>query len=126
MMNHDGLQKHLLELETRLANPKVRKSPQELDRLLADSFVEFGSFGKIYDKQAIKEELGAEQEIRIAMSDFRIRALSSQIVLATYSAEVREIKNSVESHFISLRSSIWQLLDGEWQMVFHQGTMVAE
>ena len=126
MINDHELKKHLFDLETKLTNPKVRKSPQELDKLLADSFVEFGSSGKIYDKQKIKEELGAEQEIQIAISDFRIKVLSSQIVLVTYLAEIEEKKNSTESHFMSMRSSIWQLLDRKWQMVFHQGTLVAE
>jgi hypothetical protein len=126
MINDDELKKHLFDLETKMANPKVRKSPQELDQLLADSFVEFGSSGKIYDIQKIKEELGAEQEIHIAISDFKIKVLSSQIVLVTYLADVKEKINSTESHFVSLRSSIWQLVDGKWQIVFHQGTKIAE
>ena len=126
MINCDELKKHLFNLETKLANSTIRKSPQELEELLDDNFVEFGSSGKIYDKQKIKEELGAEQEIQIAISDFKIKVLSTQIVLVTYLAEVSEKIDSTESHFISMRSSIWQLLDGEWQMVFHQGTMVAE
>ena len=126
MINCDELKKHLFNLETKLANSTIRKSPQELEELLDDNFVEFGSSGKIYDKQKIKEELGAEQEIQIAISDFKIKVLSTQIVLVTYLAEVSEKIDSTESHFISMRSSIWQLLDGKWRMVFHQGTMVLE
>lgn len=26
----------------------------------------------------------------------------------------------------TLRSSIWKLVDGQWQMFFHRGTIVAE
>jgi hypothetical protein len=35
----------------------------------------------------------------------------------------KEIVNSSEK-IISLRSSIWKLNNGKWQIVFHQGTKI--
>ena len=43
----------LRELEERLLQPDVRRSPRAVADLLADEFVEFGSAGRIFDKPQI-------------------------------------------------------------------------
>ena len=101
------------DLEERLLLPSVRASPDEVTALLADEFVEFGSSGRIYDKQQIIRLLQEEQgEAQCTLVDFSARRLAANIVLVTYRV--------VESR--TVRSSIWCLEDGRWRMVFHQGT----
>jgi glyoxylase I family protein len=51
------------------------------------------------------------------MGDFRSKRLAPGVALVTYSIR-REDSQPVHT----LRSSIWQLRDGRWQLVFHQGT----
>jgi hypothetical protein len=46
--------------------------------------------------------------------------LAPGVVLVTYNA-VRQ-DESEEQLAYSLRSSIWRLSEGRWQMIFHQGT----
>jgi hypothetical protein len=90
-----------------------RASPDEVTTLLADEFIEFGSSGRIYDKQQIIRLLQQEQgEALCTLVDFAARRLAANIVLVTYRV--------VESR--TIRSSIWRLEDGRWRMVFHQGT----
>jgi len=102
----------LRDLEERLLLPSVRASP-EVATLLADEFVEFGSSGKIYDKQQIILLLQQEQgRTRTTLADFSARRLAADVVLVTYRV--------VESR--TIRSSIWRSVDGRWRMVFHQGT----
>jgi hypothetical protein len=82
---------------------------------LANDFFEFGSSGKVLykDDDIADDGIGI---VKMKLSDFEIRPLSDDIVLATYLI-LNEISNQ---H--SIRSSIWKLNEGVWKMVFHQGT----
>lgn len=114
--NQSGLKKHLRELEQRLLEPETRTSPAELDNLLADAFFEFGSSGNVWYKN---DSVGGEglSVRKMTLSDFEIHPLAEDIVLATYRVkDETRIQNT-------LRSSIWKLIDGRWQMFFHQGTI---
>ena len=105
----------LRDLEERLLHPSVRASPDEVARLLADEFIEFGSSGRIYDKQQIIRLLQEEQgEAQLTLAEFSARGLSADTVLVTYRV--------VESR--TMRSSIWSFQEGRWRMVFHQGTKI--
>jgi hypothetical protein len=121
MNAEESLEQQLYRLEKRLCQPEIRRSPDEVVKLLADDFVESGSSGRVYDKQSIIEELANEPGLQITMSDFKVVSLGPGIALATYRATVTEI-GDVASH--SYRSSIWKLIEGKWLMVFHQGTPV--
>ncbi len=120
----DSLRQNLLDLENRLLNPEIRKSATELNRLLADEFIEFGSSGRSYNKRAIIAQLADETPSEFTISDFNGMLLSSDIVLVTYRAARKA--GPGESPIISLRSSIWRHSKGTWQMLFHQGTKAAE
>ena len=119
MESEDAIQRHLITLETRLFEPEVRHSTSEAAKLLADDFVEFGSGGEKYDKQAIIDALAEEPPVKIAMSDFEMKLLSPDVALVTYRASIIRDNQPVRE---SLRCSIWKMMNGEWKMVFHQGT----
>ena len=105
----------LRDLEERLLHPSVRASPEEVARLLADEFIEFGSSGRIYDKQQTIRLLQEEEgEAQLTLAEFSARRLSADTVLVTYRV--------VESR--TMRSSIWCFQEGRWRMVFHQGTKI--
>ena len=106
----------LYQLELSLLKPEIRRSPEILDKLLAEEFIEFGSSGKIYNKQIIIETLPLAEPINGAIENFNVTELSEDVMLTTY----RAIIDGVES----LRSSIWKNNGQEWQMVFHQGTLI--
>ena len=52
-----SLEERILALERKLLDPDVRASSQELDRLIADDFVEFGSSGRIWNKRDVLSAL---------------------------------------------------------------------
>ena len=106
-------------LEERLLQTSVQGSEQEISKLLADEFIECGSSGRIFDKKRIIESLQSEGLVEIFLSDFEAKSLASGVILATYRA-VKHESDGRRSY--SLRSSIWKLIDGRWQMIFHQGT----
>lgn len=103
----------LIALEKRLHEPEIRKSPQEVGRLLADSFVEIGSSGRFYTRSDIIDELASEEGYRVDAADFAATQLSPAVFSVTY-----KTRNTV-------RESIWLDTEDGWKMVFHRGTRVS-
>jgi hypothetical protein len=99
-------------LEQSLLDSSVRQCSEQLNKLITDDFLEFGSSGQVYNKQ---DCLKPDDNLRkFSVSDFSIKELSKDVMLATY--------KTTEDGVISLRSSIWKIYGDEWQMIFHQGT----
>ena len=114
-----GLSQHLRELEESLLLPDVRKSSRLVD-LLADDFVEFGSSGRTYTKADLVEALQAESPVTQSTAEFRVSLIAPSVALLTY----RIHRHSVPPVH-TMRSSIWRLHEGQWQMAFHQATLTA-
>ena len=112
----------LRSLEEELLKPEVRHSPDRVGNLLSDDFIEFGSSGGVFNKRqvikALEQEGPPDPTIRLSLVDFIARRLASDVILVTYRIN-QEGGTRPESR---LRSSIWKLTEGRWQMVFHQGT----
>ncbi len=109
-------------LETSLLRPETRASTKDLDRFLADGFMEFGSSGRVYKKSDILKRLPGSAAVstdEFTVTDFEVRELAEGVMLATYSARRSQPGSKP---MISLRSSIWKLTDCAWRMIFHQGT----
>lgn len=120
-MNADAtLEDHIRTLEERLLRPEVRASSEELGRLLAEDFFEFGSSGQVFTKQDVIGALKDESERHFTIEAFRAQTLGPGVVLATYRA-IRCVRPRGEPAY-SLRSSIWRFEEGGWRLVFHQGT----
>ncbi|MEK4699876.1 DUF4440 domain-containing protein [Solibacillus sp. FSL R7-0668] len=105
MMLSSTLKEQLLQLEKKLLEPEIRLSKDELSNLLADSFFEFGSSGKVLYKDENIGEMSLSI-VQMKLSDFEIHPMSEEIVLTTY-----RIYNEMKNEH-SLRSSIWKLIDG--------------
>ena len=106
-----NLEAQIRELEARLLLPEVRASAEALDALISRDFVELGSSGAVYDRQTVVAAILAEPRPRVpTLTEFKVRALTADVVLATYRTSG------------SVRSSIWRLENDGWRIVFHQGT----
>ena len=114
----------LRKLEEDLLQPEIRKDREAVAALLADDFCEFGSSGKVFSKPEIIQALQTEESLQISIADFRVQSLTSGIALVTYRAvEQGEAGREIRT---SLRSSVWVMRDEEWQMLFHQGTIIPD
>jgi hypothetical protein len=113
-------------LETSLHRPEIRASRQVVSDLIADDFIEFGKSGRVYNKQITVEALAGETTQASAslpyVSDFSVRSLSYCVVLVTYKSARPSADG--QNNDETLRSSIWKLMAGRWQMILHQGTPV--
>lgn len=119
-----SLTEELLELEKKLLDPESRSTPEKLAPLLADDFIEFGSGGHAYDKKRVLFLLRRLAPAEISIEEFRVINICDSAVLVTYRACTESTRTSAARY--SLRSSLWVLRDGSWQIVFHQGTNVPE
>ena len=108
------MKQNIHQLELSLLSPSVRHSIEQLNQLIADNFIEFGSSGNVYNKNDLLEGLPLEKTKHYTVEDFRTMELSEHVVLVTYKVVINDR--------YSLRSSIWKLNGDVWQMVFHQGT----
>ena len=83
------------------------------------SLLSVGALAAFLIKSGSSMSLQSEGLVEIFLSDFEAKSLASGVILATYRA-VKHESDGRRSY--SLRSSIWKLIDGRWQMIFHQGT----
>ncbi|MDH6230281.1 hypothetical protein M2281_000853 [Mesorhizobium soli] len=93
-------------LEMELFKQSVRGSPEAVDKLLAEGFVEFGRSGGVHHKADLIRSLAAEDpknSQKLIASDFELTSLAEDVVLLTYRS-VRKGEDGKELH--SLRSSI--------------------
>jgi hypothetical protein len=123
-MNSQLVADELLALELRLLEPGVRASRDEIASMLADHFVEFGSSGRIYDKQGVILALEQDPSMSAHITDFKTIDLAPDTVLGTYRL-VREASGQ-KPQVQSLRASVWQRINGRWQLVFHQATPLTD
>jgi hypothetical protein len=108
----------VVERELLLLEPDVRRDAERVRALLSPDFVEFGSSGRVWDRDSVPAATADAAE-RIAATDLRPRRLGPDAVLLTY--------RTTTPGRTALRSSTWiRGADRQWLMVFHQGTVVPQ
>lgn len=114
-----ALETLLFGLEQELLGCATRSDAARLSQLLADDFVEFGASGNVWGTKA-QVIAGLQEELFSArrMTEFALKRLSEDVVLVTYRCHRKAVGDS-------LRSSVWRKEQGQWRMVFHQGTPAA-
>jgi hypothetical protein len=111
----------LRKQEVSLHQPELRSDRDQVDRLLHESFFEFGQSGQMYTKAEILEVLSAESsEEAIYSGDYSLTMIEDGVALLTYKSA--QINANGELSRYTLRSSLWQYTEPGWQMRFHQGT----
>ena len=114
------LQAQLLQLETALLQPETRRDEARLRQLLAEDFIEFGASGQVWTRELIIQALRSDPPAQRSLHDVHLTLLAPGAALLTYRLHRRACPSLPAGD--SLRSSIWQQRQGQWQLVFHQGT----
>jgi hypothetical protein len=102
--------------------PRYAATPADFARLMAADYWEFGASGQQYTRDFILETLQQTPPVDAARagwqtSDFHCRRLAPDTYLLTYTLD--------QPHRKTRRSTIWQTTSAGWQILFHQGTIVA-
>lgn len=113
-----ALKNQIRTLEERLLAQQTRLNSAELGEMLAEGFVEFGASGIPWTRDSVLDALPIQAFVQRTISNFEVRLLAEDVVLATYRCSQPSVMGEIES----LRSSIWKRCNGCWRMEFHQGT----
>jgi hypothetical protein len=116
-MTQAQLQEHLHSLEERLLHPDKEANRGDLRSLLAPEFKEFCTSGRIINFDQVMDYLVTAAPRAATMTHFWVTPLGDDSAQATYHVTTA----SSTSH----HSSLWVRRDGEWKMLFHQGTVAA-
>ncbi len=116
MTDHHKL---LEQLELALLDPSGRSDTTLLDRLIADDFTEVGASGRTFGKDEVLARLPSESGVSFHAEHLAVNLLSPTVGLVTYAATRSASGTAVHSR----RCSIWRHNQGQWQMVYHQGTV---
>lgn len=106
-------------LEMSLLEPGMRADRSKVGPLIHPDFVEFGSSGNRYNREQILTQMSDETSAPTLIRDFEARMFADGVVLCTYRSighGGREVR----------RSSVWVNSEGQWQIVFHQGTRIPD
>jgi hypothetical protein len=109
----------LEQLELRLLNPTSRANLTLLAELIADDFIEVGANGRSFSKAEVLALLPSETCVIFQSEHLRVKLLSATVGFVTYTATRTTDGVSIKSK----RCSVWHLNEGQWQIVYHQGTV---
>ncbi len=114
--------KIIYDLEMELLKPEIRRSSEEISKLLSKEFFEICSSGRIwyYNANDVIDQGDDKLLVNWEIQNFQVKMLAKDVVLTTYKA-IRSSKKG-EDVKQSLRSSLWKNTNGKWKIVFHQGT----
>jgi hypothetical protein len=114
-----NLAAHLEVLERALLDPRVRADRARVGEMLADDFLEVGASGAVFGRDGVLQALPQEHDIRFDAGAMRVCLVADGVARISYVA-TRTVGDDVRR---SLRTSLWRCeADGDWRMVFHQGT----
>jgi len=113
------------KLEIELHQYQTRQDKTRVEQLIHSDFLEIGYSGKVYSKQEIMNSLAEEPEpdYRVHSQDYEYIELAPDLMQVMYKAAHSYNDGTFSRH--SIRTSIWQKVDGRWQIRFHQATAVA-
>jgi hypothetical protein len=111
----------LRSLEPVFHSPAFGTTRAERERMTADDFWEIGASGQRYGRDYVLDLLDQRppdpDEHVWRTGDFHCRELGPDTYLLTYTL--------AQGERLSRRSTIWRRHGGGWQVLFHQGTLVA-
>ena len=102
------------ELERELLGPLVRGDIGRTAVLLHPDFMEIGSSGRVWTRDAMMMALEEDPGERTDIEVLGAEHVGAEAVLLTYRSYARS--------GTTLRSSLWVLDGGRWRLRFHQGT----
>ncbi|MHA7269576.1 RNase H family protein [Arthrobacter sp. HLT1-20] len=112
--HHAGALDAVVGLERELLDPRVRADPLRSGELLHPDFEEIGASGRRWSRQEVLEMFNDEEPAAVELQVLSLSQVDTSTALLSY--------RSVSPAGSALRSSLWQVEDGQWRLRFHQGT----
>ena len=107
------------QLELKLLHTDPKTDPALIDDVISDAVEEITSSGQVSSRNdVVNWLLNKDSHIQWSLSDFRIKALTDDLVMAIYTAQKLNDPDSASKG--SMRTSIWKRQGNNWKMIFHQ------
>ena len=120
-MELSAITEQIQHLELSLLQTDLTAHPGLIDELLAENFEEIDHQGEIHTRNDVVDWLmHKDPNKQWAFKDFRVKALTDDLVLAIYSLQKPDHLGASPTG--SIRTSLWQRQRDHWKMVFHQAT----
>ena len=110
----------LSEREPIFHGPAWPRTRSGLEVLVADDFWEVGASGAVYSREDVLSSVPAVSDPMDAswrVHDLDCRQLAPNTIAVTYILH--------QGERMTRRLTIWQERSGQWQVAYHQGTVVA-
>lgn len=101
---------------------KFGKTKQDIENQICDEFWEVGASGNVYTKQDVIETLlkrynDPDYQDIWEVKDFELTKIAPNNYLLTYIL----IQDKTR---VTRRSTIWRRINGDWKILYHQGTVI--
>lgn len=114
--------KELMAREPLFHRPEVASSRADFERMIDAHFWEVGASGRRYSRDYVldmlEERLENPVEDEWETRDAHCLEIAPDQFLLTYTLQ--------QGARVTRRSSIWRRVNGQWRVLFHQGTVVQE
>ncbi len=101
--------------------PEFGTTRADFESMLAPEFWEVGASGRKYSKTLVLDALQARHTEPVvenfSVTDFAGQEIAPNLYLATYQLD--------QAGRLSRRATIWRYANPDWQIVYHQGTLIA-
>jgi len=109
------------QLELKLLHHDWTNNPKSIDELLSLDFEEIDANGMVHHRNDVIQWLLQKDKIRRwSLLNFRIKLLTDDCVLAIYNT--CNENDAIQTNYKSTRTSVWQLQNNQWKMIFHQAS----
>ena len=115
-----SLEQQLRELEIKVMTAAGERRADDIRDLLAKDFFEIGGSGRTYTKSEVLAAIETAPLRKFTLEDFKVVASGAGWAMVSYRTGERTGKTSTTS----LRSTLWVEREGDWQIIFHQGTTI--
>jgi hypothetical protein len=112
----------LIRLEPLFHHPELGTSYSAFDAQTAGDFWEVGASGQCYSREyvwsVLQKRCAGDDDDPWETSEFKCRQLSLDTYLLTYLLR--------QDERFTRRATIWQVATRGWQIIYHQGTVIAD
>jgi hypothetical protein len=116
-----GILGELIKREPIFHRPEFGTARTDFEKMTSLNFWEIGASGRRYSRTYVLDELKRRHSVPIVekweTSEFHCRRLAQNIFLLTYTLLEEGVR-------LTRRTTIWEFTESDWQIVFHQGTIV--
>lgn len=118
---HMAVMRELMQREPLFHRKEFGTTRKDFEKMIAPAFWEVGASGRRYSRQfvldVLEERYEKPTEAVWEIGDFHCSEIATDNYLVSYTL--------IQGQRVTRRTTIWRRTAEDWQILFHQGTIVA-